>query len=394
MTNLRSLFQASLGAKLIAIMTASVLLPAAAMALSLSLVPAPSTLHLVAMGLALLLASAAALSWAAMRFVLRPINRLERHMGVVRRSGHSAPFVDMSRDDEIGRLVGSFNAMLAQLKDLRERVEGQSFKLGQSEQAIAVMHNVRNALNPISTVLSQGVPNSALTDRSLLNRTIAELADGSLPAVRREKLAAFLAAAIESEAQAHEKRQARLEICRDALNNVLEIIGQQQADAQARPALVPCDVTEIVARNATIARYSGTASLAFHFPSKPHWVMANRVLLSQVVGNLFANAAEAIAASGRGGGSIAVLIHERGGMIEVVVRDDGEGFDPAMAPRLFHRGFSTRAHKSGGLGLHWCANTMQSMGGALALRSDGRGHGTRAILSLQAAAILPIEAAA
>ena len=46
------------------------------------------------------------------------------------------------------------------------------------------------------------------------------------------------------------------------------------------------------------------------------------------------------------------------------------------------RGFSTRAHKSGGLGLHWCANSMLAMEGTLELRSDGKGSGARAILTL------------
>ncbi|HWU96287.1 MAG TPA: ATP-binding protein, partial [Sphingomonas sp.] len=145
------------------------------------------------------------------------------------------------------------------------------------------------------------------------------------------------------------------------------------------------DITDIVAQNATIARYSGENSIAFSFPSRAHWVMANRVILSQVVGNLFANAAEAIAATGRTSGSIAVTIHQKGNNTEVHIRDDGEGFDPVAAATLFQRGFSTRAHKSGGLGLHWCANSMLAMEGKLDLVSDGKGTGAKAILTLGAA---------
>ena len=332
----------------------------------------------------LLLIVMAVLSVMIARLVLRPLNRVERHMGVVRRSGDLVPLTEAPRGDEIGSLVSNFNAMLSQLKDLREQVEAQSFKLGQSESAVAVMHNVRNALNPVSTVLSQGLVQGPAADRALLDRALAELADGDIPAARRQKLAAFVAAALESEVRAREERNAQMEIGRDALHNVLEIIGKQQEQAHERPPLDTCDVTDIVARNATIAQYSGGSSIAFHFPSKPHWVMANRVLLSQVVGNLFANAGEAIAATGREGGSISVTIREHGGKVEVTIRDDGEGFDPEATPQLFQRGFSTRAKKSGGLGLHWCANSMVTMGGSLTLRSDGQGNGARAVLTLQA----------
>lgn len=330
----------------------------------------------------LLLIVMGVLSLMMARLVLRPLNRVERHMGVVRRSGDLVPLTDAPRGDEIGSLVTNLNAMLSQLKNLREQVEAQSFKLGQSESAVAVMHNVRNALNPVSTVLSQGLMQASAADRVLLDRALAELADADIPAARRRKLAAFVAAALESETRAREERNAQMEIGRDALHNVLEIIGRQQEQANERPPLDSCDVTDIVARNATIARYSGVSSIAFHFPSRPYWVVANRVLLSQVIGNLFANAAEAIDATGRKGGGISVVIREHDGKVEVTIRDDGEGFDPEAAAQLFQRGFSTRPQKSGGFGLHWCANSMAAMGGSLTLRSDGKGNGARAVLTL------------
>ncbi|MEN2712009.1 CHASE4 domain-containing protein [Sphingomonas sp. NPDC092331] len=322
------------------------------------------------------------------RLVLAPLKRVERHMGVVRASGTLGLLTDRPRDDEIGSLVTSFNSMLRQLKDLREQLEVQSFTLGRSESAVAVMHNVRNALNPISTVLSQGLGSGAPLDRALLDRAFGELASEDLPAVRRQKLVAFLAAAIESVEQERADRRAQIAIGREALHHVLEIIGQQQEAAHERPPLDACDITDIVAQNATIARYSGENSIAFSFPSKPHWVMANRVILSQVVGNLFANAAEAIAATGRGSGSISVTIRDKGDSTEIHIRDDGEGFDPATAPTLFQRGFSTRAHKSGGLGLHWCANSMLTMEGKLDLVSDGKGTGAKAILTLGTARLV------
>lgn len=317
------------------------------------------------------------------RLVLRPLNRVERHMGMVRSSGAMNVLKEDPRADEIGSLVTSFNAMLSQLKDLREQLEMQSFKLGQSESAIAVMHNVRNALNPIATILSQGLAAAPAADRATVERAIGELARDDVEGVRRQKLAAFVAAAAATDGNERAEHRRQMEVGRAALHNVLEIIGKQQEQAHEKPVLSVCDLSEIVAQNAAIARYSGAISIAFSFPSQPHWALANRVILSQVIGNLLANAAEAIAAAGREGGSIAAMVSERGDSVELVIRDNGEGFDPAEEPRLFQRGFSTRAHKSGGLGLHWCANAMIAMGGALRLESDGRGLGARAVLTLQ-----------
>lgn len=314
--------------------------------------------------------------------VLRPLARVESHMQVVRTSGSLGLLPDEVRKDEIGSLGNSFNAMLQQLKDLREQLEVQSFALGKSESAVAVMHNVRNALNPISTILSQGIAQAPPIDRAVLDRAMAELAKGDLPEPRRAKLLAFVTAALDAETRDRETRRQELQIGREAMSHVLEIIGAQQSAAHERPALEPCDVTEILAKNATIARYSGSVSIAFSFPAHPCRVLASRIILSQVIGNLFSNAADAIAAKGTASGSITVMIEEQGDIAYVAIRDDGEGFAAEDTPTLFQRGFSTRQHKSGGLGLHWCANSMAAMQGSLRLESDGKGRGAVAILTL------------
>ncbi|UVO52370.1 HAMP domain-containing protein [Sphingomonas sp. SUN019] len=318
------------------------------------------------------------------QLVLKPLNRVETHMQMVRASGSLGLLDEDRRQDEIGSLGRSFNAMLRQLKDLREQLEVQSFALGRSESAVAVMHNVRNALNPVSTIISQGMARTPPIDRMTLDRAAAELGKDDLPAVRRQKLTAFVLAAIEALEAARIDQQQQLGVGRTAMAHVLEIIGQQQANAHERPALAVCDVTDIIAQNATIARYSGETSIAFSFPAHPHPVLANRVILSQVIGNLFANAAEAVSGAGRASGSIAVSVDCNDAVVTVRIRDDGEGFEPGVGATLFQRGFSTRAHKSGGLGLHWCANSMSAMEGGLRLESEGIGRGAVAVLTLKA----------
>lgn len=322
------------------------------------------------------------------RLVLRPLGRVEGHMQHVSASGSLAVLADDgARQDEIASLGRSFNAMLVQLKDLREQVEVQSFALGRSESAVAVMHNVRNALNPVSTILSQGIAQPPPVDRATLDKAIAELGDDVAPD-RRARLAQFVAAAIAAEDRQRADRRDQLQVGRDAMRQVLEIIGAQQQLAHERPPLEECDATQIIAQNATIALHSGNRrSIAFAFPARPHPVLASRVLLSQVVGNLFSNAAEAIGAAG-GSGSITVTIDDMpDGHVEIAIRDTGEGFDATRAPQLFQRGFSTRAHKSGGLGLHWCANSMAAMDGSLSVTSEGAGRGAVARLVLRAPAV-------
>ena len=321
--------------------------------------------------------------------VLAPLHRVEHHMQRVRASGSLSALEEEGRRDEFGSLGRSFNAMLQQLKDLREQIEAQSFALGRTESAVAVMHNVRNALAPVSTILSQGVAQGPAIDRAMLDRALGELVQEEVDGVRRQKLTAFVAAAIETETANRIAQQRELQIGREAMAHVLEIIGTQQARAHERPPLDPCDVSEIIARNASIARYTLGLSISFRFPAEPHMVLCNRVILSQVIGNLIGNASEAIAATGRRSGTITVTIEDRDGTTRIRFRDDGEGFDKASAATLFQRGFSTRPQKSGGLGLHWCANSMTAMDGGLQLDSDGVGQGATATLTLKSA---PVQA--
>lgn len=319
------------------------------------------------------------------RVVLEPLERVERHMHQVRASGALVLLGEEERQDEIGSLERSLNAMLRQLHDLREQIEAQSFALGRSESAVAVMHNVRNALNPVSTILSHGLRQAPAVERALMQRAAEELAQADVPDARRRKLAAFVQAGIEAGEAARVEQLRQLSIGREAMAHVLDIIGEQQALAHDRPQLAEVDVTEVIARHATIARYADGCSIALSFPAQPMQALANRVMLSQVIGNLFANAAESIVAAGRNSGSIAVTIAREDDAVVIRIRDDGEGFAPEAAAMLFHRDFSTRAHKSGGLGLHWCANSMTAMQGALALISEGRGLGATAVLTLRPA---------
>ena len=326
------------------------------------------------------------------REVLAPLHRVEAHMQRVRASGSLSPLEEDGRRDEIGALGRSFNAMLRQLNDLREQIEIQSFALGRSDSVVAVIHNVRNALNPISTILSKEMAQDSPVDRAMIDRATAELARDDIPPARRRQLAAFVAAGVEAWAALREANRSALTVGRDAMAHALEIIGQQQQRAHERPPLEICDVAEALARNATIARYSNLASIVFSFPTATTRVLANRVILSQVIGNLFGNAAEAIAARGPGGGAIAVTVEEQDDVVEIRISDDGEGFAAGSGAALFQRGFSTRLHKSGGLGLHWCANSMVAMNGSLRLESAGSGQGAVAVLTLQAAE--PLAAAA
>jgi sensor histidine kinase regulating citrate/malate metabolism len=64
-------------------------------------------------------------------------------------------------------------------------------------------------------------------------------------------------------------------------------------------------------------------------------------------------------------------------MVRMTVSDDGAGIDKANLTNVFERGFSTKRDKTGGLGLHWSANSVAAMAGRMYAESDGPGKGAR-----------------
>ena len=69
----------------------------------------------------------------------------------------------------------------------------------------------------------------------------------------------------------------------------------------------------------------------------------------------------------------------------IKIKDDGEGIPTDMLQKIFERGFSKRKEESGGLGLHWCANTLIAMGGKITIDSDGAGKGATVQIDLKPA---------
>jgi PAS domain S-box-containing protein len=108
--------------------------------------------------------------------------------------------------------------------------------------------------------------------------------------------------------------------------------------------------------------------------------------LQQVVWNLVSNAVKFTPAGGR----VDVEVRPVDEKAEIVVRDTGQGIDPAFRPFLFQRfrqmdASKTRVHGGLGLGLSIVRHLIEAHGGTVAVDSDGPGRGAtfRVVLPLR-----------
>jgi signal transduction histidine kinase len=127
-------------------------------------------------------------------------------------------------------------------------------------------------------------------------------------------------------------------------------------------------------------------ALVLDVPDRPIWIEGDRDRLSQVVGNLVANAVK----YSPGGGEIAVRAGESEGRALLEVTDHGLGIpleDQALIFTKFYRG---RAAASGipgtGLGLAIARELVHAHGGEIEFESElGRGTTFRVELPVKAA---------
>lgn len=341
-----------------------------------------------------------ALLFALNRSIIAPLAALTRHVVTIGETGELIEASHDGRRDEIGDLAAGFNAMVAQLRDLRARMEAQSFQIGKSQSAIGSLHNVRNGLCPVTTLLSLVPADLALPQQSFVARAIGELGKADLDPARREQLAGFVSAALERQAEQLAGAQAKVFEANRAVAQVVDAIAAEQAAIQGAQDTATCNVTEVIAASLAIATYNDKGCpIAVEFAAdRKRPVLGDRVLIAQVIGNVLTNAVEAIVAARREQGRIRITmthLDSEGAAIErITITDNGDGFEPDRARHLFERGFSTRVDKHGGLGLHWCANTINAMGGTLAIASDGPGTGATITLDLVSANPAPSARAA
>lgn len=318
--------------------------------------------------------------------VVRRLTAIDAHMNRVASDGGLAPLPDDANADEVGSLARSFNAMMRELKTLREQLEVQSFELGKSESAAGALHNVKNSLTPVGAIISKALSQQSGAKVEDVERAIAELSSAETEPTRRERLAAFLSAAVQDVQKHAAARRDALLTAKETLSEALTILRTQNEIAHKQIPVEAFDVYEAIEANAAAARFAPWGEVELDLPAGGSMVRANRLLCSQVIGNLLTNAVESIARAGKQPGRIAVAISPVDDKVIVSISDDGSGFDSSQARRLFERGFSTKAGHSSGLGLHWCANTVSAMGGSLTLTSEGPGRGATATLTVPAIA--------
>jgi nitrogen fixation/metabolism regulation signal transduction histidine kinase len=310
-------------------------------------------LTLAIAGTALVAALGTAL-WLSGR-IARPVRRVAEAARRVA-GGDLEGSVPVASRDEVGDLAAAFNTMTAELRTSRERAVQAERVAAWREMARRLAHELKNPLFPIQLSIET------------LRRNLDQ-ARGSAASPARGDEASFASLFRESS-----------DTILDALRSLRRIVDEFAEFARMpRPEPRPTDVNAVVARVLALHRVGAgavqvEAALAAGLPA----IAADPDLLARALGNLVANAFEAMP----GGGTLSVRTAARDGTVAIEVEDNGPGITDEQRTRLFVPYFTTK--KGGtGLGLAIVQGIVADHGGRVEVKS-APGAGTTFTLILPA----------
>ena len=284
--------------------------------------------------------------WLSHR-ALKPIRTLTEAAQRLGRGDPASVAVPEQGGDELALLAREFNAMAQRLAARERELRAQGEALLRSERLAAIgriaaqiTHEIRNPLSSIS-LNAEELGERAPAARELCDAIVREV--DRLTAITEEYL-----------------RFARL----------------------PKPSMQRADLNELVRDLLEFVRpelVAGGVQVEQRLSPELPRVLADVAQLRQLLLNLVRNAREAMP----GGGKLFVSTRGEEGAVEIEVRDDGPGIEPARLQRIFDPFFTTK-ERGTGLGLAMAQEIAQEHGGQLTCDSI-IGAGTSFTLRLPAA---------
>jgi two-component system, NtrC family, sensor kinase len=316
------------------------------------------------------------------RLIVAPLNKLTNHVVEVGRTGDLSKRMALERNDEIGILAKEFDAATEQLGNVRRRLVEDSYQSGMAEIAAGVIHNVRNALSPVVVTVSHLSEVAVMPPATHLDTAFKDLKSEKTDPERRFMLVEYVEAAMKAMLERGYRFAEDLRIVAEQNRHIEQILQDHSALSMDKRRLEPVQLASVVQEAGRLLPANGSAIVDVRVAPTVETMPAvhgHPIVIAQILGNLMVNAAEAIQETGRVSGRIEIdarLELDNGReCVHLTVKDNGNGIDPEVLKNLFGRGFSTKKAKTGGIGLHWSANSVATMGGRMYAESKGVGRG-------------------
>jgi len=317
------------------------------------------------------------------RVVLDPIARVTRHAVAIGEGRDLTARLDFPGGDELAKLAREFDRMVERVAESRRQIVDQSFQAGFAELAKGVLHNLGNAMTPLGVRLASLAQRLRAEPIADVQTAVGELSEGCPEPARRRDLEEFMRLGCSAIAAMIEGAEADVAVLQRQTQVIQTTLAEQMGAARNEHVMESVRLPELVAQSLEIVPDVCRQRLVLREDDslrKVGVVRVARTILRLVLQNLIINAADAVRDAGRDRGvlHLAAEIVRGDGRDELHLRcvDDGVGIPRDALARVFEKGYSTKSPETNqGIGLHWCANSIASLGGRMWAASDGPGRG-------------------
>jgi len=317
------------------------------------------------------------------RVILNPLARVTRHAVDLGEDPELRTRLDLPRRDEFGVLAHELDRMVERVAESRMQLVDQSFQAVFAELAKGVLHNLGNAMTPISVRLASLTERLRAAPIADAEQAVTELTEGTADAARCADLEQFLRLACRDLAATVRSTQEDVATITRQTSLIQSALAEQMRSARNEYVIEPVRLTELLAQSLEIVPDSCRARLriaADDTVRRVGVVRVARTVLRLILQNLIINAADAVRDAGKDRGTLQVsaeiLRDADRRQLHLQCIDDGIGIAAENLERVFEKGFTTKSPETNhGIGLHWCANAIGALGGRIWAASDGPGRG-------------------
>jgi two-component system, NtrC family, sensor kinase len=317
------------------------------------------------------------------RVILNPLARVTRHAVALGENSDLTTRLELGRRDEFGVLARELDRMVERVADSRMQLVDQSFQAGFAELAKGVLHNLGNALTPMSVRLASLTERLRQAPVADAEQAVAELRGGVGNAQRSTDLEQFVRLACRELAATVRAAQEDVATLTRQTSVIQAALAEQMRSARNEQVIEPVRLTELLAQSLEIVPDTCRARLSIDADDTVRRVGVVRVartVLRLILQNLIINAADAVRDAGRDKGTLRVsaeiLDEAERRQLHLQCVDNGVGIPAENLERVFEMGFTTKSPETNhGIGLHWCANAIGALGGRIWAVSEGPGCG-------------------
>jgi len=316
------------------------------------------------------------------RVIINPIIRLIKHIVDIEHPGRKGHAPLLSRKDEIGTLANEFNQMCKRLQNAQVKLLEKSYLSGVTEMSSGILHNVRNALSPITTRIERIKGQFKDVPLDNLEQAQTELQHNALDSQRRKDLLRFVDLTFQDVLMNLNEMVTGLDDLSEQVFQIEDMLNMQRTfGREDKPVqfIEPAEllnkalemIPESIRNECRISIHSKIKKLAA-IPVEP-------TTFVQILQNLLINAAESLERQKPLYRKIHIYAEvetvEERQMLHWKIQDNGAGISEEKVQQIFERGASSKQKGLTGIGLHWCANTLTAMKGRIWAESQGLHRG-------------------